>query len=167
MYENVLAAFLKATERSARILDVGGKRIGYIHLWTMSNPAFKDALDRAVLNKLADTDGLILDLRDGYGGTPFGYSDVFDTPDVVWEQTGRDGAETRHTGYDRPMTVLINGGNPQRQRILHPAIQEIETGHRHRFHHNRRVSRRGRLSDHAGRLSGTAGRGTEIGRQTH
>ena len=108
--ENLLAAFLKATERSARIIDVGGKKIGYIHLWTMANPAFKDALDRAVLNKLADTDGLILDLRDGYGGTPFGYFNVFDTPDVVWEQTGRDGTVTRHTGYDRPMTALINGG---------------------------------------------------------
>ena len=108
--ENQLAAFLKATERSARILDVGGKKIGYIHLWTMANSAFNEALDRAVLNKLADTDGLILDLRDGYGGTPFGYFNVFDTPDITWEQTGRDGVVTRHTGYDRPMTVLINGG---------------------------------------------------------
>ena len=108
--ENPLAAFLKATERSARILEVGGKKIGYIHLWTMANPAFKDALDRAVLGKLADTDGLILDLRDGYGGTPFGYMNAFATPDIVWEQTGRDGIETRHTGYDRPMALLINGG---------------------------------------------------------
>ncbi len=108
--ENLLRAFLKATERSARVLEVGGKRIGYIHLWTMSNSAFKDALDKAVLEKLADTDGLILDLRDGYGGTPFGYLNVFDTPDITWEQTNRDGALTRHTGYDRPMTVLINGG---------------------------------------------------------
>ena len=108
--ENPLAAFVKATERSARVLDVGGRKIGYIHLWTMANSAFKDALDRAVSEKLADTDALILDLRDGYGGTPFGYFDLFATPDITWEQTGRDGVVIHHTGYDRPMAVLINGG---------------------------------------------------------
>ena len=108
--ENPLAAFVKATERSARIIDVGGRKIGYIHLWTMANPAFKDALDRAVSEKLADTDALILDLRDGYGGSPFGYFDPFAAPDIMWEQTGRDGVVTHHTGYDRPMAVLINGG---------------------------------------------------------
>ena len=108
--ENPLVAFLNATQKSARILDFGGKKIAYVHLWTMANVRFREVLEQAVLNKLEDTDGMILDLRDGYGGTPFGYSDVFFTPDIVWEQSLRSGKSSRHTGYDRPMTLLINGG---------------------------------------------------------
>ena len=109
--ENLLAAFLKATDKSAKILDVGGKRIGYIHLWTMANDHFRQVLEKRVLEDLHGTDGLILDLRDGYGGTPFGYADPFFEPDIAWGQSGHDTPlHTRNTGYDRPMVVLTNGG---------------------------------------------------------
>lgn len=110
--QNVVRAFLDATAASARILTVGNRKIGYIHLWTMGNEAFKTTLDQLVTGKLHDTDGLILDLRDGYGGNPFGYTDVFFRPDVAWEQQYH-GAKpvTLHTGYDKPMVALINGGS--------------------------------------------------------
>jgi carboxyl-terminal processing protease len=109
--ENVLRAFLEATRRSARILRVDGKRLGYIHLWTMGHDAFSEALEELVLTKLYATDGLILDLRDGYGGHPWGFGDVFFRPDVAWEQQYRRGEpRIRHTGYAKPLVVLINGG---------------------------------------------------------
>jgi carboxyl-terminal processing protease len=109
--QNILRAFLTATEKSARVLNVGGKKIAYLHLWTMSNEAFKAALEQLVMTKLHSTDGMILDLRDGYGGNPFGYGDVFFRPDVALEQQSQEQpAYTRHTGYNRPMVVLINHG---------------------------------------------------------
>ena len=109
--ENILRAFLDATEASARIINTGGKRIGYVHLWTMANESFRAALERLVERKLHDTDGLILDLRDGYGGSPWNYADVFFRPDVAWEQSSRGSTpSTRHTGYDKPMVTLINQG---------------------------------------------------------
>jgi len=110
--QNVVKAFLDATAQSARILTVGNRKIGYVHLWTMGNDAFKTTLEQLVTGKLHDTDGLILDLRDGYGGNPFGYTDVFYRPDVAWEQQYH-GAQptTLHTGYDKPMVALINGGS--------------------------------------------------------
>lgn len=109
--ENVLRAFLEATRRSARILNVGGKRLGYIHLWTMGHDAFREALEELVLTKLYATDGLILDLRDGYGGRPWGFEDVFFRPDVAWEQQRRGKRpRVQHTGYTKPLVVLINGG---------------------------------------------------------
>lgn len=110
--QNVLRAFLDATAQSARILNVGGHKIGYVHLWTMGNDAFKTTLEQLVTGKLHDTEGLILDLRDGYGGNPFGYTDVFYRPDVAWEQQYHGTQpSTRFTGYDKPMVALINGGS--------------------------------------------------------
>lgn len=110
--QNVVKAFLDATLQSARILTVGKQKIGYVHLWTMGNDAFKTTLEQLVLGKLHNTDGLILDLRDGYGGNPFGYADVFFRPDVAWEQRYHGSpASTKYTGYGKPMVALIDGGS--------------------------------------------------------
>jgi len=109
--QNILRAFLDATESSARVLIVGGKRIGYIHLWTMANDSFRQALENLVVRRLHDTDGLILDLRDGFGGMPWNYADVFFRPDVTWEQKSRgSGLITRNSGYNKPVVALINHG---------------------------------------------------------
>jgi carboxyl-terminal processing protease len=109
--ENLLTAFLNATRRSATVLNVKGKRIGYVHLWTMAAEPFRIALEQLVLGKLYDTDGLILDLRDGFGGRPFGYGNVFFQPDIIWESSVRGGTPIpQRIGYDKPMVVLINNG---------------------------------------------------------
>lgn len=126
--QNILKAFLNATRASARVLDVDGKRIGYIHLWTMANDSFKAALDKIVLTTLHDTDGLILDLRDGYGGTPFGYIDVFTRPDVSWEAQYRSGQpDATHTGYNRPIVALINSGTRSAKEFL---SYQLKSAHR-------------------------------------
>lgn len=110
--QNIVKAFLDATTQSAHVLNIENRKIGYVHLWTMGNDAFKTTLDQLVTGKLHDTDGLILDLRDGYGGNPFGYSDVFYRPDVAWEQQYHGAApSTRYTGYNKPIVALINGGS--------------------------------------------------------
>jgi carboxyl-terminal processing protease len=109
--ENPVQSFLTATKRSIKTLDIDGKKIGYIHLWTMAFDDFRALLENTVRGKLHDTDGLILDLRDGYGGRPWGYADPFFMPDVTWEQQIRDSRPvTTKGGYGKPMVVLINKG---------------------------------------------------------
>jgi carboxyl-terminal processing protease len=108
---NMLKAFLEATKKSARVLNMDGKKIGYVHLWTMAHDSFRAALHEIVLRQLYDTDGLILDLRDGYGGRPEGFANPFFLPDVTWEQEMRGtGRSIRSNGYGKPMVVLINTG---------------------------------------------------------
>ncbi len=126
--QNILRAFLEATERSAHIVTVSGKRLGYVHLWTMANDAFRTALDTLVRRRLHDTDGLVLDLRDGYGGSPWSYADVFYRPDVAWEQRSRGvGAVTRYSGYAKPIVVLINQGTRSAKELF---CYELKSSHR-------------------------------------
>jgi len=125
---NVLKAYLTATERSARVIEVGDRRIGYVHLWTMANEAFKELLNQLVTTKLHETDGLILDLRDGYGGSPFGYIDVFTRPDVSWESFQQDEVvHMTHTGYAKPMVVITNDGTRSAKEFF---TYEFKNSHR-------------------------------------
>ena len=72
--------FLEATRNSIKVIEYEGKKIGYIHLWTMANDEFRNALSGAVYGRLKDTDGFILDIRDGFGGRPEGFGDPFFRP---------------------------------------------------------------------------------------
>lgn len=109
--ENPLKSYLVATRRSIKTLNINGKKIGYLHLWTMANDEFRALLETTVLGELYNTDGLILDLRDGHGGRPWGYADPFFLPDILWEQQmrGSKAVQTK-SGYGKPMVVLINKG---------------------------------------------------------
>lgn len=117
--QNLLRSFLDATDASVRTLQFGGKRIGYLHLWTMGHPAFREALERIVTERLHNTDGLILDLRDGFGGYPWGYSDVFYRPDLTVLQSGRENRDvSRHLGYSKPVVLVINSGTRSAKELL-------------------------------------------------
>ncbi|HEV2472258.1 MAG TPA: S41 family peptidase, partial [Chthonomonadales bacterium] len=116
---NALQAFLQATVQSVRIMSINRKRIGYIHLWTMGSPAFRRALDNAVTGRLKNTDGLILDLRDGYGGEPLGYGDIFFGPQISLDTRERSGSVSRSiTAYSQPMVALINHGTRSAKEFL-------------------------------------------------
>ncbi len=126
--QNVLKSFLDSTERSATIVTVNGRRLGYVHLWTMANIAFQEALERVIEGKLHDTDGLILDLRDGYGGSPWGYADVLYRPDILWQQNSqKEKPYSQHTGYGKPVVAIINGGTRSAKEFF---AYELKASHR-------------------------------------
>jgi carboxyl-terminal processing protease len=119
--QSIHATFAEATRASVRIIDQDDLRIGYIHLWTGTDPQFLDALKTAVLDTFSDVDGIILDLRDGYGGAWWPYLDPFfpDTTDYFVAKTvDREGnSETMNPEpkknddyYAGPLVVLLNGG---------------------------------------------------------
>ena len=124
--QNLLKAFLGATRTSAKVTTTEGKKIAYIHLWTMANDQFKQMLDNLVTGDLHNSDGLILDLRDGFGGNPFGYADVFTRPDVEWSAQFHNGFKNEMaTGYGKPIVVLINGGTRSAKEFLSYQLQKV------------------------------------------
>jgi carboxyl-terminal processing protease len=112
-------AFGNATRNSARVIEQAGKRWGYVHLWTMTHREVLDAFERALRGKLAATDGLLLDLRDGYGGSPERFDYLLFRPDVVMRVTPRGRpTETEPTGYGKPLVALINQGTRSAKEYL-------------------------------------------------
>ncbi|MFI5385656.1 MAG: S41 family peptidase [Fimbriimonadales bacterium] len=110
--------FLDATKASVKVVESGGKKYGYIHLWTMSNESEKSALANAVFGKLKNTAGFILDIRDGFGGRPEGFGDPFFRPEVhlSWQTQGFTQDEL--FGYQRPLVVIINRGSRSAKEVF-------------------------------------------------
>ena len=107
--QNGTAMFLEATKASVRIIPQNGRKIGYIHMWTLAGPEFVAALHEAVKGPLKDTDAFVLDLRDGFGGRPEGYAAPF-----------TDGT------YKKPLVVLINEGTRSAKEVLSFDLQRTK-----------------------------------------
>jgi len=105
-----LDMFAQASRDSARVIEAGGKKIGYFHLWTQASDTFRTALKNAVMGRLRDTDAFILDLRDGFGGRPENFFEPFFMPDIV---VNYGNAQRSAFGYgtQKPLIVLINEGS--------------------------------------------------------
>jgi len=96
------------------------KKIGYIHLWTGTHEDTKKELAAAV-KTLKYVDGLILDLRDGFGGAWYDHLDpFFESTSSYFESTSlhRNGEQIRNKvelkanqgTFIKPMVVIINEG---------------------------------------------------------
>lgn len=122
--------FLEATRNSARIIEQGGKKLAYVHLWTMSpSEDMKNVLPGLVYGRFRDTDGFILDIRDGFGGRPEGYGDPFFRPEsrIEWK-FGETAGNTELFGYGRPLVVLINEGSRSAKEVFSHIIKRSGRG---------------------------------------
>ncbi len=126
----VLPMFLEASTNSVKIIEDHGRRIGYFHLWTMANDDFRSALSNAIYGKLKNTDGFILDLRDGFGGRPEGYADPLFRPEVELDWITSDNKTEQLFGYGRPMVTIINEGSRSAKEVLSYILKK---GHRCTF----------------------------------
>jgi carboxyl-terminal processing protease len=119
--ESPHTALLTAMRESARVIERGNRRLGYVRLWSGTDPAFLELLLKLLEGTFAEVDGLLLDLRDGMGGAWYDYLDPFfasrdDFFSATW--IGADGKPIARERpprspvlhYDRPLVVLINEG---------------------------------------------------------
>ena len=114
-------AFVEVTRRSARIVSRGSKRVGYVHLWTGTADANLTAFREAVAKASKNVDGLVVDLRDGFGGAWWPYLDDF-YPDSTGyfkattiapdgsRHDARAPIEKHERWYAGPLVVLVNEG---------------------------------------------------------
>lgn len=121
VHESLHESFLKAMVNSIKVTEVDGKQIGYIRLWAGTNDMILEKYRELIKSKLLDVDGLILDLRGGFGGAWYDYLDpYFETRKDFFVSTwiARDGkqtinkptAKTFNWYFQGPMVVLINEG---------------------------------------------------------
>lgn len=107
-----LKMFLDATVRSARVIEHGGRRIGYLHLWTHANEEFAKALRDALTGPGKDVDAFVLDLRGGFGGRPYGFEEQFlpqgKTPAL----------------FAKPLVLLIDRGSRSAKELFSYDLQQ-------------------------------------------
>ena len=102
-------AFIQAARASTRVITRGARRIGYYHIWAFSDPRVVDILEDTLRRGFRNCDGLVIDLREGIGGTYGALLHPFlgDLPNV--EFFDRQGQVSTSGGtWKRPVVVLVN-----------------------------------------------------------
>jgi carboxyl-terminal processing protease len=122
--------FLRGLESSARIIESGGRRIGYVHVWCYAGYTYQRALE-VLLSQgaLKDADALIWDLRDGWGGAQPEYLDLFNARAPTMQLTDRLGnSEFVNVKWRKPVAMLINGGTRSGKEVLAYGFKKYRLG---------------------------------------
>lgn len=118
---DVYSGYTKCTRASAKTTEIDGLKIGYFHLWTGGNGCH-EALNDALCDELKDSDGLILDLRSGYGANDLVdldrfYRDPANYPDLSFI-TRKGKVERIRYYYEKPLVAIINGGSRSGKELI-------------------------------------------------
>lgn len=123
--------FLDAMDASIHVVERVGKKIGYVHLWSYAGEQYQQKLEEELLyGRFKDADGLVLDLREGWGGANPTYLNIYNTrrgPSL----TGipRDGTRrTSNSSWKKPVVMLVNEGSRSGKEILAYSFQRYNIG---------------------------------------
>ena len=124
------AMLLNAVNQSARIIKRPPHRVGYIHMWSMAGEEYREALREQIANgALREADGLILDLRDGWGGANPEDLNIFHQRVPVMTQVGRDGSQRIiDNQWRKPVVLLVNEGSRSGKEIFAFGFQKYGIG---------------------------------------
>jgi len=123
-------AFLDAMSDGARIIESGGRKIGYVRVWSYAGERYQDMLEQLLsTGKLADADALVWDLRDGWGGAQPYYLGIFDQLGPTMALTERDGEhDLINVKWRKPVALLINGGTRSGKEALAYGFKKYQVG---------------------------------------
>lgn len=119
--------FLQASQKSFRIIERDGKKIAYFHLWMMINDSFRTELNSAI-SKSIDTDAFILDIRDGFGGRPERFLDLFYIPGNRIDWNFGEMTTTQVMGYSKPLVMLVNEGSRSAKEVAAHVVKSSGRG---------------------------------------
>ena len=113
--------YADAIRKSARKFKIGNYTIGYVRLWCGGQDSH-NAFNEVLSDKMLGTDGLVLDLRDGYGGNSLEDLDFFYRtpaayPDFVMKSRNGKSSGSRQY-YEKPIVALINDGSRSGKELL-------------------------------------------------
>lgn len=121
--------FLAGIKAGARIIEHGGKRIAYIRVVSYAHPDYHEAVRELVQGELAGADGLVLDLRGGWGGANPGYLDIFNPVVPELRSRDRDGeARVYSAAWRKPAVMLVDGGTRSGKEVLAYAFKKHKIG---------------------------------------
>jgi carboxyl-terminal processing protease len=121
--------FLRAERASARVIEHDGKKIGYVRIRSYAHSDYQDLLKELLAKELAAADGLIIDIRAGWGGASPSYMDIFNPDAPVMTFRKRDGTETEYAPtWRRPVAMIIDGGSRSGKEVIAYAFKKHHVG---------------------------------------
>jgi carboxyl-terminal processing protease len=124
MFENDALANLQ------KPLNYKGHRFSYIRLWWLMGWEMRGVFEAGVT--YPDTEGIIIDIRDGFGGSPSSeYIHPFlkgGLETITQEYTARNHAGRSMVAYKKPVIVLINGGSRSGKELLAYYFKKTKRG---------------------------------------
>ncbi|HEY2159353.1 MAG TPA: S41 family peptidase [Isosphaeraceae bacterium] len=119
----------EAQEKGTRRIARGGKSIGYVPIFSGAGDVPKEDLRSQFSGELRDADALVLDFRDGWGGSDPDFVSLFDPRPPVLTFVERDGKRRIYdAAWRKPLVVLINGGTRSGKEVVARAIQKHRLG---------------------------------------
>ena len=122
--------FEDAAKASVRVIESDQYQLGYIHLWSYAGPKYQELLREQILwGKLSECDGLVLDIRDGWGGADLNYLSLFRKPIATVSSRGRDGTQGSYSGvWGKPVVLLVNGRSTSGKELLTFGFKKLTLG---------------------------------------
>ncbi len=123
------AAFLRSITDSAETVEMEGYRLGYLRVTSYASQDFHDALLELLAGPLSQTQGLVLDLRGGWGGASLEYLETFQ-PLPILEMTARDQVASRFLSgrWNRPVVMVVDERSRSGKELLAYAFQKQRLG---------------------------------------
>lgn len=124
-----LAEWLASQEEGSRLIDHGGRRVAYHHLYSCAGPKPVEVMQRMMTERFQHAHALVLDLRDGWGGCPPELVNVFARRVPTLTFGARDGSK-RHwvTGWNRPVVLLVNQNSRSGKELVAYAFRKHRLG---------------------------------------
>lgn len=106
---------------SLETIEYRGHRFAYVRLWWLRGIEMKNTLEFGIY-RANEAEGIIIDIRDGYGGD-MGYEFIapflqYGLGEVTVESTERKRKFKSIAGCNKPVVVLINGGSRSGKEVL-------------------------------------------------
>ena len=114
------AAFERILRSSVKVVERGAGRWGYVQVWSYAGERYQKALEEVLADEpLRSCDGLVLDIRDGWGGAQPRYLNLFNPKVPKLVMTGRDGKQVEFDSqWRKPVALLVDRRSRSGKEIL-------------------------------------------------